>query len=192
MIKPAFQKLLMQLNILGKEYFGRDLLQQIAPVQQSAVRGKVLVEEIEDLMKLWQSLVMLDAQKEAEMLFTDEQLSARSILKKQITDVEARIEELRMELAEQDRLRQDLEKELLNEPDENVGSQLLAAACDEFWEQLVKERKSNVDARYQALVDFISRLKKQVSDKQVQAEAQGGGKMATAAIVSGRAAQFNA
>ena len=184
-INDAYQKLIIQLNILEKDYFLKEMLEQVDQVKELAVQGMLVMEEIEALMKMWQSEVILNAQKEAEMLFTDEQLSALAALKKQMDVTEAKMAALREELETLDNERRQLEKELIGLPEEDIGSQLLAGATEQYWQALIDQRKNNVEGRYKDLISFIEDLKTRIKMDEERA-AQGGSEdlMMAAATVS--------
>lgn len=172
MLNEAYQKLILQLNIIEKDYFLRDLLEKAKVVKEHAVAGLITMEEIESLMKFWQSEVILEAQKEAEMLFTDEQLAALATLRRQINEVEEKMTDLRETLEELDGQRREVERSLLADGKENVGSQLLAGAIEGYWQSLITQRENNVENRYQDLIKFIEELKaKMLASGQMSGEA---------------------
>ena len=163
MINQAYQKLVLQLNILEKDYFLKDLLNQVDLVKKQAIEAMIIIEEIEALMKVWQSEVILEAQKEAEMLYTDEQLAAIATLRNQINGAEERIKILQKKLEELDEERRSIESKLIMEREENRGSRLLAGAAEGFWEILIEQRKNNIENRHQDLLSFVDDLKTRIS-----------------------------
>ena len=163
MLSAAYQKLIIQLNIIEKDYFLKDLLEKASQVKKQAIEGLVTMDEIESMMKFWQSEVILEAQKEAEMLFTDQQLAALAALRRQINETEEKMMELRENLVKLDQQRRDLEKELIDETERNQGSQLLAGAIEGYWQTLIQQRENNVESRYQDLIKFIEELKNKMT-----------------------------
>ncbi|MCL2110435.1 hypothetical protein FWH30_02555 [Microgenomates group bacterium] len=149
----------MQLNILQKEFFLKDLLDQTATVYQLSVDGIKAVNQIERLMQYWQSQVLLAAQKDAEMLFTDEQLSALANLKKQVELLERQLDNHRGELEDLDARQRSLIDNLLKKHQKDAGSQLLAAALADFWRQLIEVRTNYVEKRLTSIVDFVTNIK---------------------------------
>jgi hypothetical protein len=164
-LTAPYQKFLMQLDILEKEFFLKDLLFQVDQAYQVGVEGFRSVEQIERLMQYWQSQVLLSAHKDAEMLFTDEQLTALSSLKKHIEALEKQLELERANLEVLDTRQRSLISSLVNQDSKDAGSQLLAAALADFWRQLIEVRSQNVAQRQLAVTDFITKMKSSAPSK---------------------------
>lgn len=159
--KQLFNRFLIQLNLISTNYFLREVVDNGAEVQKLANEGTLAIEELENLMNSWRDDTFLQAKKEAELLFTDEQMAALAAIKKSLREKEKRIEKIQLNLVELDKTRQHLEKKLAAEDNENIGSQQLALISQEFWLQLAIWRKRNLDERKTALINLVEKLKKE-------------------------------
>lgn len=159
--KQLFNRFLTQLNLISNNYFLREVVDNGVEVQKLASEGALAVEELENLMNSWRDDTFLQAKKEAELLFTDEQMAALAAVKKRLREKEKKMAKLRQELIELDQNRQKLEKILSAENADNIGSQQLALISQEFWLQLSLWRQHNLDERKKSLVDLVEKLKKE-------------------------------
>lgn len=158
-IKELINRLVLQLNLVNSSYFLREVVESTQQVFDLANQGATVVAELESLMASWQNDTFLLADKEAELLFTDEQLAALATLKKNIQTQERRLTDLRRTLIDLDRARQKLEKTLLDQDEDNLASHQLVLISQEYWLQLALWRKNNIIERKTALITLVEDLK---------------------------------
>lgn len=157
--KEIFNRFLTQINLISGEYFLKEVMERGVEVQELANEGTIVIEELENLTNSWRDDTFLEAQKEAELLFTDEQMAALAAIRKRLKSREKRMADLEKRLLELDQSRQQLEKKLTSEDRANLGSRQLALISQEFWLQLALWRKRNLEERRQALVNLVEKLK---------------------------------
>ena len=158
-IKELINRLTLQLNHVNANYFLRDVVENSQQIFDLANQAVNIITELESLMTSWQNDTFLLASKEAELLFTDEQLAALSTLKKSIQLQERHMADLRRSLVDLDRSRQKLEKTLLNQNKDDLGSHQLVLISQEFWLRLTLWRKNNIADRKNIMITLVEKLK---------------------------------